>query len=74
MAGTKVPLWATLSVSRAHRAAEYEDALKKLDGPECPICRGWNCTVQNPHAAWIKGTPQNTLIRADAEARKASAR
>lgn len=36
-----------------------------LDGAECPICSGWNCTPASPHLAWVKGTPQNALIVAD---------
>jgi hypothetical protein len=55
-----------------------------LDGPECPICRGWNCTKESPHTAWILGTTPNALVRADRaahakfvaerEAREAAAR
>ncbi len=35
-----------------------------LDGDECPICRGWNCTRENPHFAWVLGAPANALARA----------
>jgi hypothetical protein len=34
-----------------------------LDGSECPVCRGWNCTQANPHLAWIRGTHQNVATR-----------
>jgi hypothetical protein len=44
--------------------------MKKLDGAECPVCRGWNCSKENPHFAWILGSPQNALIAKDRENRK----
>ncbi len=52
-------------VSTWPRGALREETMEKtkLEGPECPVCRGWNCTPESPHAAWVKGTPQNELVR-----------
>ncbi len=43
-----------------------EKKTHELDGHECPVCRGWNCTPASPHLAWIKGTTQNALVRGKA--------